>query len=259
MTRLTWGSPGKREFEAGVDRVVFFPQEGHGVPWNGVTGIKEDPATSDIPLKHVDGVPYRSQKTKESFALVLQAYFCPLEFEEYEGTPGILTRQTRKAFGLSYRTLVGNDKQGLNHAYKIHLVYNATAMPSAGDYNSLASDGQNANPFSWGISTRPINIPGAKPAAHLIIDTSIANSAAVQAVEDVIYGTASTDARLPMPEELIELFEQHAVLLIIDHGDGTWSAIGPDSAIQMLDANTFQINWPSAVYLDEDTYQISSL
>jgi len=259
LTRITWGSPGKREFEAGVDRVVFFPQEGPGLPWDGVTAIKEDPTASDIPLKYVDGVPYRSQKTKEGFALMLQAYSCPLEFEEYEGTPGILTRQKRKAFGLSYRTLVGNDKQGLNHAYKIHLVYNATAMPSSVDYTSLTNDGLNATPFSWGISTRPIQIPGAKPAAHLIIDTSVAYPAAIQAVEDVIYGSISAEPRLPEPEELIDLFEQHAILMIVDHGDGTWSAIGPDSVIQMLDAETFQINWPTAVYLDEDTYQISSL
>jgi hypothetical protein len=259
MTRLTWGSPGKRKFETGVDRVVFYPQQGPGVPWDGVTAIKEDPTGSDIPLKYIDGVPYNSKKTKEGFALMLQAYSCPQEFEEYEGTPGILTRQTGKAFGLSYRTLVGNDKKGLEHAYKIHLVYNALAMPSSVDYNSIPSDGLDATPFSWGISTKPIPIPGAKPAAHLIIDTQIAYPAAIQAVEDVIYGNLSDEPRLPTPAELIDLFEQHAILLIVDHGDGTWSAIGPDSAIQMLDSKTFQISWPSAVYLDEDTYQISSL
>lgn len=259
MTKLHWNVAGDRLFEAGVDRVVFFPEEGPGVPWNGVTAVKEDTAGSALPVQYVDGVPVRSQKIKEGFAVVLQAYSCPLEFEEYEGSLDILTRQQRKAFGLSYRTLVGNDTQGLDHAYKIHLVYNALAMPSAVDYNSVSPDGLNAAPFSWGISTKPTEIPGAKPAAHLIIDTSVAYPEAIQAIEDVLYGSDTVEARLPSPAEMMDLFEQHAILTIIDHGDGTWTAIGPDDVVTMLDGDTFQITWPSAVYLDADTYQISSL
>lgn len=259
MTRLTWGSPGNRKFESGVDRGVFYPPLSSGIPWSGITSINEDPQASSLPVQFIDGVPFRSQKTKEGFSVKLQAYSCPLEFEEYEGTPGILTRQKRKAFGLSYRTRIGNDILGLDHAYKIHLVYNATAMPSAMDFTSLAQDRQNAAPFEWDISTRPVEIPGAKPAAHLIIDTSVAYPDAIQAIEDVLYGSDSTEARLPDPPELLDLFEQHAILTIIDHGDGTWTAIGPDDVVYMTDANTFEINWPSVVYLDEDTYQVSSL
>lgn len=259
MSRISWGSSRNRIMETGVDRVVFFPRSGPGLPWNGVTALKEDPSGSDIPVQHIDGVPFRSQKTKEGFAAILQAYTCPQEFEEYEGTPGILTRQKRNAFGLSYRTLIANGHDGLDFAYKIHLVYNVLAMPSKADFSSLTADGLDAAPFSWGLSATPIDIPGAKPAAHLIIDTSIAYPEAIQAVEDVIYGSDTTTSRLPSVEELLDLFEQHAILTIIDHGDGTWTAIGPDEAIQMLDADTFEITWPSAVYLDADTYKISSL
>lgn len=254
MSRIQWGSSGSRLYEDGVDQGVFYPQEGPGLPWNGLVTVKEDSSSELSPI-FVDGVPYRTQKTKASFAAVLQAYTCPREFEEYDGSYG---QQRRRAFGLSYRTRIGNDISA-DYAYKIHLVYNALAMPTTVDNGTLRSDGLDATPFSWGISTKPIPIPGAKPAAHLIIDTSIAYPDAIQAVEAVLYGSDDGDARLPDPEELIELFEQHAILLIIDHGDGTWTAIGPDDVIQMLDADTFQIAWPSAVYLDEDTYEISSL
>ena len=259
MTRITWGSPGTRLFEAGTDRGVFYPQEGPGLPWNGLISVKEETTGGTPSRQHVDGTPISPRKTKTGFAAILQAFTCPQEFEEYEGSPGILTRQKRKVFGLSYRTRVGNDIQGLDHGYKIHLVYNATAMPSNVDNSTLEGGGLNATPFSWAISTEPIPVPGAKPAAHLIIDSSIAHPGAVQAVEDVLYGTQEADSRLPYPEELIDLFEQNAVLLIVDHGDGTWSAIGPDDMVYMLDDKTFAINSPTAVYLDEDTYQVSSL
>jgi len=255
MTRIQWGSFGARLYETGVDRGVFYPNVGPGLPWNGLISVKEDPSGASLNKIFVDGVPYRTQKTKESFAAVLQAYTSPRGFDEYDGNYG---QQRRKPFGLSYRTRIGNDISA-DYAYKIHLVYNALAMPTTVDSSTLKTDGLDGTPFSWGISTTPVPIPGAKPAAHLIIDASIAYPEAIQAVEDVLYGSIDGDARLPDPEELLDLFEQHAILVIIDHGDGTWTAIGPDEAIDMPDADTFQITWPSAVYLDSDTYQISSL
>lgn len=254
MSRIQWGSRGTRTYEAGVDRGVFYPQVGPGLPWNGLVNIKEDPSGAEVNKIFVDGVPQRTQKTRESFAAVLQAYTCPREFEEYDGNYG---QQRRKAFGLSYRTRIGNDISS-DHAYKIHLVYNAMAMPSTVD-NSTLSSGLDATLFSWGISTTPVPIPGAKPAAHLIIDGSVAYPEAIQAIEDVLYGSVDDAARLPDPVELMDLFEQHAILTIIDHGDGTWTAIGPDDVVSWIDATTFKIDWPSVVYLDEDTYQVSSL
>ena len=254
MTRINWGSTGTRTYDSGVDRGVFYPQVGPGVPWNGLTAVKEDPDGSELSKIFVDGVPFRTQKTKESFAAVLQAYTSPREFDDYDGNNG---QQRRKAFGLSYRTNVGNDISP-DYGHEIHLVYNALAMPSSVDNVTLSSDGLNATPFSWGISTTPVLIPGAKPAAHLIIDTTIAHPDAIQAVEDILYGSIDGDSRLPDPFELFDVFEQHAIFVVIDHGDGTWTATGPDEAFEMLDADTFQITWPTAVYLDEDTYQISS-
>lgn len=254
MTRILWGSPRTHLYEAGADRGVFYPNVGPGLPWNGLINVKEDPTVDPKPT-FVDGVPYRTQKTRTNFAAVLQAYTCPREFEAYDGSYG---QQRRKAFGLSYRTRIGNDIS-TDYAYKIHLVYNALAMPTAVDISTLGEGSLNATPFSWGISTTPLEIPGAKPAAHLIIDTSIAYPEAIQAIEDVLYGSGDSEARLPKPKELLDLFEQHAILTIIDHGDGTWTAIGPDDVVTMVGLGTFQIDWPSAVYLDSNTYQVSSL
>lgn len=260
MSRITWGSPGSHKFEAGVDRGVFYPQQGPGVPWNGLISIKEDPSGSTRPTTYVDGDAVRSQKTKEDFAVILQAYTCPREFEEYELVNGLRTRRGGNAFGLSYRTLIGNDISGLSHGQQIHIVYNALAMPSKVDFSTLSAERLDATPFSWAISTKPVPIhDGLKPAAHLIIDTTIAYPEAIAAIEDILYGTPTSNPRLPDPTELISIFEQHAILTIIDHGDGTWTAIGPDDVVKMVGPDTFQIEWPSVVYLDEDTYQVSSL
>lgn len=260
MTRIAWGSFGSRKFEAGVDRTVFYPQQGPGVPWNGVVAIKEEPTGASLPVQHIDGVPFRSQKTKEGFALILQALTCPKEFDEYENlSEGLLTKQRKRTFGLSYRTLIGNDELGLAFGNKIHLVYNALAMPSKVDFSSLSKDGLDATPFSWGISTSPVDIPTVKPAAHLIVDTSIAYPEAIQALEDILYGSENTEPRLPDPVELMALFEEYAIFVVIDHGDGTWTASGPDEMVHMLDATTFEIVSPTVEYLDEDTYSVRSM
>lgn len=255
MTRISWGSFGSRRYETGVDRGVFYPSDGPGLPWNSLITVKEDPDGAAMTKQYVDGVPYWTQKTKEGFAAVLQAYTSPREFDEYDGHNG---RQRRKPFGLSYRTLIGSDISA-DQGYKIHLVYNCLAMPTTVDNSTLTPGGLEATPFSWGLSTTPVPIPGAKPAAHLIIDSTIAYPEAIAAVEDALYGSDGGDPYLPSPQEVMDILEPFSVLLIVDHGDGTWSAIGPDEAIQMIDTDIFEITWPSAVYLDADTYTISSL
>ena len=255
MAKLNWDVTGERIYETGVDRGVFYPAVGPGVAWNGLINIKEDPTGVDIKPFFVDGVPYRTQKTKESFAAILQAYNSPREFDDYDGSYG---QQRRRAFGLSYRTRIGNDISA-DYGYKIHLVYNALAMPVSVDNSTLTSDSPNANPFSWGISTKPVPISGAKPAAHFIIDSRSAYPEALQAIEAVLYGSEDSDPRLPDFDEVLEIFESFAILTIIDHGDGTWTAIGPDDVVHMLDATSFEITWPTAIYLSEDTYQVSSL
>ena len=253
MARLQWDSLGSHMFEAGVDRGVFYPNVGPGLPWNGLVNVKEDPDGSVLSKIFVDGVPFRTQKTKEGFAAVLQAYTSPREFDDYDGTG---TQQRLRPFGLSYRTMIGNDISA-EYGYKIHIVYNAIAMPSHVDNSTTAQGSLNATPFSWGISTTARPIPGAKPAAHLIIDSSIARPGAIQAVEDVLYGSVDGDSRLPEPEELMDLFDQNSIFVVIDHGDGTWTAIGPDDMVRQF-GYVIEMISSSAFYLDDDSFQVSS-
>lgn len=238
MTRISWGS-GERNYVAGIDRGVLYPVGGGGVPWNGLISVKETSSEFDISANYVDGRQFSQQHTPGSFTATIEAVTYPDEFEE------------QKPFGFSYRAGVGS-------GYKLHLVYNALAAIADKEYSSLDGDPAETS-FSWDITTRPVPIKGSLPSAHLIVDTSLAYSWTVKAFEDLIYGTEESQARLPSPQEVLDLFDANSVLKITDHGDGTWTAEGPDEVVSMLDATTFQINWPSVVYIDTVTYTVSSL
>lgn len=244
--RLGWDNSGEKFYETGVDRGVLYPSSGIGVPWNGLISVKEAPSESDVSTNYVDGRKYRTRHTPGAFAATVEAITFPDEFEE------------QKPFGLTYRTKIGTDITGLDHGYKLHLVYNALAAPVSKDYSTLNSSPE-ALPFQWDISTTPIRIAGAQPSAHLIVDTTKAYSWTVEAFEALLYGTEEHAPVLPSPESVLELFDANAIVKITDNGDGTWTAEGPDEVIQMLDPSTFQISWASAVYIDSDTYSISSL
>jgi hypothetical protein len=233
MTRLNWIEMVPK-YEAGVDRGVFFPDEGEGETWNGLITVTEDPADSDVKVRYQDGVKYRQRRTLDSFAGTIEAYTFPLAMN---GRP----------FGLSYRVSAGD-------TYKIHIVYNVLVAPSARSYRQ-----KEPNTFNWDFTTQPENFPGGRFGSHFVIDSSIAYPEAIEALEDMLYGSADGGSHLPTPDEIYDLFEANALLQIIDHGDGTWTAIGPDTAIIMLDSTTFQITWPSAIYISDDTYTISSL
>lgn len=238
MTRLIWD---ERPLEVGLDRGVFYTPGGIGEVWNGLTDVKESPSETDSLTRYIDGVKtYNRQKAGE-FSGTIQAFTCPDSFFDYA-----FTQSKRRNFGMSYRIMTED-------AYEIHLVYNILLSPTSQDH----SQGE-ADPLSWNFTTTPLPIPGMKNSAHLVIDAGSAWPSAVSAIEAVIYGDDSTDAQLPSPMEVADIFEANSVLRIVDNGDGTWTATGPDSAIQMLDSTTFQIDWPSAVYLDDDTYRIQS-
>lgn len=234
MTRLRWED---RNFEAGVDKGVFYPPDGPGEPWNGLVSVQETSPDWNGKVRYLDG-----QKTerpgKEEFAGVIQAYTYPDSFHAI-----LLTRRRHRTFGLSYRT------KG-----KIHLVYNVLITPTNVVY--LQDEG---DPFNWGFTTTPVLVPGTRPSAHIVIDTGRTYAWTLEALEKVLYGSDEGNARLPLPQEVFDIFEQNSILKVTDNGDGTFTVEGPDSAIQMLDATTFQITWPSAIYIDEDTYTISSL
>lgn len=231
ITRLIWDKV--RDYETGLDRGVLYPADGPGKTWNGLTSIKEAPTDADEQTRYVDGVKTNRRRRVGEFSGTIDAFTYP------DPLP--------KTFGLSYR--VNSAK-----SYKIHLVYNVLISPTAFSYTQSDTDS-----FSWDFTTLPIPIPKARMSAHLIIDASKAYSWVVSAFEDILYGSEEGSARLPLPEEVIELFEVNSIVRVIDHGDGTFTVTGPDDIVKMTDPTSFQIDWPSAVYIDDVSYTISSL
>lgn len=257
MSRLVWGESDKRLHETGVDRGVFYPQGGVGVPWNGLIAVSEAPSGADILEVYYDGTKTASPRNRESFSGSIDAVTVPKGFDAYEGIVDGFSQQRRKSFNFSYSTKTISETDPNGH-YKIHLVYNVVVNPATKNYNSL---GDRIEPLiaTWNFNTIPEFLPSGETASHFIIDTSIAHSWATSALEDIIYGSPVKDPRMPSVLEVIELFESTSIFRVTDHGDGTWTAEGPDSAIEMLEPTVFQITWPSALYIDGVTYKLSSL
>ena len=257
MTRILWDAIGSHHFSAGVDRGVLYLQNGSGVPWNGLVSVNEAPSGADVVESYYDGQKFFSRRRPEEFEATIEAFTYPLEFDEYDGRSQYSTSQVRKPFGFSYRTLLGNDVDGASLGYLIHIVYNAVTKPITRAHTTI-SDTSELNLFSWTITTSDVGI-GGRRGSHFVINSTIAYPWVLSEIENTIYGSVETSARLPDPQEILDLFEGGSILKITDHGDGTWTAEGPDEAIQMLDATSFQITWPSAVYISSDTHRISSL
>lgn len=258
MTRLTWNESGSRFYEAGVDRGVLYPKDQPGVPWNGLVSVEEAPSGVEARPRYWDGIPYQDSRSGGSFTATISAFTYPREFEEYDGlSERIFTRQTRKSFGFAYRTKHGTDENP-DHGYRIHLVYNAHATPSERAYSSLDTDIE-AMLLSWEIETTPFAIAGLHPSAHLIVDSTAIYPWALASLEDILYGSELGPPRLPSPSEIVKLIEDASIVQITDNGDGTWTAEGPDDVVYLTDSTTFEIDWPSAVYIDDQSYSVSSL
>ena len=227
MSRLVWDKVGERFYETGLDRGVLYPMGAgstydKGVAWNGLTAVNESPSGAEATPLYADNIKYLNLISAEDFGATVEAYTYPPEFEACDGTaeaaPGLtFGQQARKVFGLSYRTLIGNDVDGLAHGYKIHLVYGAQASPSEKNRQTV-NDSPEAVAFSWEMSTTPVDVPGFKPAAHLIIDSTKVEDAKLKALEDILYGKDATtepevpavEPRLPMPAEIITLLSEGA-------------------------------------------------
>lgn len=211
--KLTWDAIGEKKFEAGVKKGVLYPQEAgaypKGVAWNGLTAVNETPSGAESTALYANDAKYGDLQADEIFGATVEAYTYPEEFEECDGSkelvPGVyIGQQTRKAFGLSYVTTVGNDTEGLAHGYKIHLVYGAKAAPSEKAHNTL-NESPEAMTMSWELSTTPVAVEGFKPTSHLVIDSNKFTADKLKAIEDVLYGTESEEARLPLPSEVAEI------------------------------------------------------
>lgn len=246
MTKLIWGTVGERFYETGVDRGVLYLDGLSGVPWNGLISVSESPSGGEAQPRYLDGIKYANSSAIEEFNATIEAYTYPEEFAVCDGTTYMaqglfITQQQRQSFGLSYRTKIGNDIDAADHAYKLHIVYNAQANPAERAY-STTSDDPEASTFSWDITTRPVKFSdpafGVKYGAHLVLDSRVVYPWAMEAVEKVLYGDENNNARLPSPQELLTLFVDNALLKITDNGDGTWTADGPDSIITILELVT---------------------
>lgn len=262
MGRIEWGSTGKRFYEAGLDRGVLYVDALPGVPWNGLTSVNVSSTGGEAQSYYLDGIKYLNVPSPEEFQGSITAYTYPDEFGVCDGSvrvrPGLfVSQQRRKSFGFSYRTMIGNDLSS-EHGYKIHIVYNALAAPSARDHRSLDATNDPGD-FNWTITARPPAMAGYTPTAHVEIDSRTTNETTMTIVEDILYGTSEFDARLPDFDELFGIFDDNITTLeVIDNGDGTFTVIGPASAVQMVGEDMFEITWPTAVFIDEDSYTISS-
>lgn len=208
--RLNWGTVNERYFEAGVDRGVLYLPNAAGVPWNGLTAVDESPSGGEPRPYYLDGIKYLNLASAEEFEATIEAISSPREFGVCDGTVSIqnglmLTQQPRSQFGLSYRTLVGNDVDGTDHAYKIHVVYNALAAPGQRSHATL-TDTPEPTALSWDISTTPPRVPGYRPTAHMVIDSRTTPEALLAEVEDILYGSDTSISSLPTAVELVALF-----------------------------------------------------
>lgn len=216
MSKLVWDKTGERLYETGIEKGVLYPLKNgtysNGVVWNGLTSVSENPSGGEPTALYADNIKYLNLISAEEFGATLEAYMYPDEFAECDGSAAIadgvtIGQQKRVPFGLSYVTKIGNDEDGSDHGYKIHLIYGATAKPSEKAYETI-NDSPDGVTFSWEISTTPVNVPGFKPTASVTIDSTKTDAAKLKELEDILYGTADAEPRLPLPEELIDLFSK---------------------------------------------------
>lgn len=219
MTQITWDQSGERTYETGVDHGVLFQidEAGEyvdGVAWNGLTTVTESPTGAEATPQYADNVMYLNLISIERFGCTIEAFTYPPEFEQNDGsgtpTPGIsVGQQTRRPFGFCYRTLKGNDTEGNDHGYKLHLVYGATASPSEKAYATV-NDSPEAITFSWEVTTIPVAVGSFggdeyKPTASIVIDSTKVDPTKLETLLEQLYGTESTDPSMPLPIDVITM------------------------------------------------------
>ena len=221
MSKLVWDQTGERYYETGVKQGVLYPQAAggtypKGVAWNGLTAVTESPSGAEATALYADDIKYLNLISAEEFGATIEAYTYPDEFAQCDGSATLATgvsigQQSRKAFGLCYRTALGNDVDGNDFGYKLHIIYNALAAPSEKAYATI-NDSPEAITFSWEVTTTPVNVPGFKPTASITIDSTKADKSKLASLEEILYGKDApsnggegTDPRLPLPDEIATL------------------------------------------------------
>lgn len=218
MAKIKWDQSGERLYETGVKNgVLYLQSEGtypKGVAWNGLTAVTESPSGAEATALYADDMKYLNLYSAEEFGATIEAYTYPEEFAKCDGSAELakgvmIGQQTRTAFGMCYRTVVGNDTNGEAYGYKLHIIYGAMASPSEKAYATI-NDSPEAITFSWEVTTTPVNVTNAKPTASIVIDSTKADATKLQALEEILYGkdgtgdqqTGATDPRLPLPDEI---------------------------------------------------------
>ena len=218
--KLVWDNVGERFYETGVKNCALYLQNTDGsypkgVAWNGISAINESPSGAEASPIYADDTKYLNLISNEELSASIEAYTYPDEFAECDGSAEIATgitigQQPRKAFGLAYKTTLGNDIVGNEYGYKLHLLYGCKAAPSEKAYSTI-NDSREAITFSWEISTTPVNVKGFKPTSNLTIDSSKVDPEKLATLEAILFGSESAEARLPLPDEIITLVGEPSV------------------------------------------------
>ena len=219
MGKITWDNTGERYYETGVKNGVLYVQgEGgaytKGVAWNGLTAVTESPSGAEATALYADDIKYINLMSNEEFGATIEAYTYPDEFAECDGSAALATgvmlgQQKRNAFGLCYRTVLGNDVEGNDYAYKLHIIYGALAAPSEKAYATI-NDSPEAITFSWEVTTTPVAVAGFKPTASITIDSAKADETKLKALEAILYGSEEEEPKLPLPDEIATLMKDAA-------------------------------------------------
>lgn len=217
MAKIVWDQIGERFYETGVKNGVLYVQDdegnyGNGVAWNGLTAVTESPSGAEATALYADDIKYVNLMSAEEFGATIEAYTYPDEFEACDGSASLMAgvsigQQPRKAFGLCYKTVVGNDVQGNALGFKIHLIYGAKAAPSERAFQTI-NDSPEAITFSWELTTTPVNVSGFQPTANLVIDSTKVNPEALAKIEAKLFGTESEEPTLLLPDEVVALMTE---------------------------------------------------
>lgn len=214
MSKLTWDKTGERYYETGVKNCALYVRNSEGsypsgVAWNGITAVTESPSGAEASPLYADDIKYLNLVSTEELGGTIEAYTYPDEFAECDGSAELVTgvmlgQQVRKTFGLAYKTTLGNDTEGNDHGYKLHLIYGCLAAPSEKAYATI-NDSPEAITFSWEFTTTPVEVAGFKPTANITIDSTKVDAAKLKAFEEVLFGSDDAEPKLPLPNEVAQL------------------------------------------------------
>lgn len=231
------------EVYSGVSRGVTYPTNGPGTPWPGLIGVAERPEGTINQSYFFDGIQTHRTHSVSEYSAQVRSFTMPADFE------------SRNRVGLTYT--VGRETAN-SQGYDIHILYDVL-INHEGVTQKTTGDEKYPVIFQFDLFGLTIDLPTGLRGCHFVISSVGGNPDVIFELENILYGTPGNPPRLPTYEELEDIFQRHAVLMIIDHGDGTWTASGPDSIVNLIDVDLFAIDWPSAVYLTDDTYKVSSL